>query len=194
MRRGFRSGILLAFGLTLSLFISEKSFCKQVVVAVTQLVAHPAVDAVREGIKESLKAEGYIEGDNMRFVFANAHGNIATANQIAQKFAGMSPDVIVAITTPSAQSFMSFIKNSNIPLIFAGVTNPISGRLVKDMNHPGGNVTGTSDKPKIPEQIGLIRKILRKDGLITVGVVYNSGEANSVEQVQAAKIEATRNN
>ena len=73
-------------------------------VAVTAIVEHPALDAARKGIRDELAAAGYEEGRNLEFLFESAQGNPATAAQIARKFVGDAPDVIVPISTPSAQA------------------------------------------------------------------------------------------
>ena len=71
-------------------------------VAITAIVEHPALDAVRQGVIDELRAEGYEQGKNLQLDFQSAQGNTATAGQIAKKFAGNNPDVIVTIGTPSA--------------------------------------------------------------------------------------------
>ena len=76
---------------------------ENVTVDVTAIVEHPALDAVRDGVKDALAAAGYKEGENLTFVYKSAQGNAATAAQIARQFAGEAPDVIVPISTPSAQ-------------------------------------------------------------------------------------------
>ena len=73
-------------------------------VAVTAIVEHPALDAARDGIKAELEAAGYAEGKNLAFTYESAQGNPATAAQIARKLVGEDPDVIVPISTPSAQA------------------------------------------------------------------------------------------
>jgi len=158
---------------------------KHKVVAVTQIVAHPAVDAVRQGIKESLAEAGYTEGHNLTWIYENAHGNIATANQIAQKFVGMKPDVIVTITTSSAQAAASATRDNKIPVVFAAVTDPLAAGLIASFAAPGGNLTGTTDMPPIEKQILLIREIM--PNIKTLGVLYNAGEANSAAQVERVK-------
>src|SRR5262245_61807806 len=79
----------------------------QVFVAVTATVGHPALDACREGVGDELKAAGYEEGKNLKFVYESAQGNPGTAVQIAQKFVGENPSVIVPISTPSAQAVIA---------------------------------------------------------------------------------------
>ncbi|MBL0941572.1 MAG: ABC transporter substrate-binding protein [Alphaproteobacteria bacterium] len=176
----------LLLGLMLLSFVTScQKSADHKVVAVTQIVAHPAVDEVRRGIKEGLAQAGYREGHNLTWVYENAHGNIATANQIAQKFVGMKPDVMVAITTSSAQAAASATRSNKIPVVFAAVTDPLAAGLVRSLAAPEGNITGTTDMPPIEKQILLIREIM--PNLKILGVLYNVGEANSAAQVEKVK-------
>lgn len=144
-------------------------------VAVTAIVEHPSLDAVRDGIRDELADNGYVAGENLEFLFQTAQGNTATAVQIARRFVGDSPDVIVPISTPSAQAVVA--ATDTIPVVFAAVTDPIAAELVTDLDHPGGNVTGVSDLTPIEDQMALIREIL--PDAETLGVPYNPGEANA---------------
>ena len=97
-------------------------------VAVTAIVEHPALDAARDGIKDELAAAGYEDGRNLNFEYESAQGNPATAAQIARKFVGDAPDVIVPISTPSAQAVVGATKD--IPVVFTAVTDPVGAKLV----------------------------------------------------------------
>jgi putative tryptophan/tyrosine transport system substrate-binding protein len=155
-------------------------------VAVTQIVEHPSLDAVRNGLKEALDEAGYIEGKTLRWEWLSAQGNPVTAAQIATKYAGANPDVIVAIATPSAQAAVSAAKNT--PVIFSAVTDPVGAKLVASAEKPGGNVSGVSDLSPIDQQLALIREILPQAK--TLGVIYSAGEDNSVSLIELVKAEA----
>lgn len=178
--------ILLAFAATLALALPAKA--DNVTVAVTAIVEHPALDAVRKGVQDTLAAAGYKEGENLKFVFESAQGNPATAAQIARQFAGDEPNVIVPISTPSAQAVVSSTRD--IPVVFTAVSDPLGAQLVKNMDKPGGNVTGLSDMSPVGEHIALIKEIL--PNVKTIGYLYNSGEANSVSLLAALKAEAEK--
>jgi putative tryptophan/tyrosine transport system substrate-binding protein len=145
-------------------------------VAVTAIVEHPALDAARDGVRDELKAGGYEEGKNLKFVYESAQGEPSTAVQIAQKFVGENPSVIVPISTPSAQAVVN--ATSEIPVVFTAVTDPLGAKLVGDMMKPGGNVTGMSDLSPIKKHLELIKEIT--PNATKIGVPYNPGEANSV--------------
>lgn len=145
-------------------------------IAVTQIVEHPALDSVRQGIKDELAAQGYLEGKNMKWSYESAQGNPTTASQIARKFVGENHDVIVAIATPSAQTAAAATRN--IPLVFAAVTDPVGARLVKSLEKPGKNITGVTDMLPIKQHLELVKKVV--PSATRIGVLYNPGEANSV--------------
>jgi len=152
-------------------------------VAVTAIVEHPALDAIRDGVKESLKAAGYEEGKNLKWQYQSAQGNTGTAAQIARKFVGDKPDAIVAIATPSAQAVVAATKD--VPVVFSAVTDPVAAKLVKSWEPSGTNVTGVSDLLKLEPQVELIKKVV--PNAKRVGMVYNPGEANSVVVVKQLK-------
>ncbi len=153
-------------------------------VSFNQIVEHPALDALRQGVKDELSAQGL----TVRYHDHIAQGNIATANLIAKQILGEQPDVAVGIATPTAQACAQVIKN--IPIVFAAVTDPVGAGLVQSLEHPGGNITGTTDMSPIDRQLELILEFLPK--IKTIGVIYNSGEVNSVTLVRILKQEAAK--
>ncbi len=155
----------------------------KVTVDVTAIVEHPALDAARDGIKKALEDAGYKDGENMTFHYESAQGNPATATQIAQKYAGENPSVIVAIATPSAQAAAS--ATQDIPVVFTAVTDPLGAQLVKNLEKPGGNITGISDMSPLADHLKLIHEVV--PGAKKIGVPYNPGEANAVTLLNALK-------
>ena len=170
----------------LALAMAGSAAAADVTVAVTAIVEHPALDAVRQGVQDELATEGYRVGENLDFRFESAQGNPATAAQIAQKFVGEAPDVIVPISTPSAQAVAGATKD--IPIVFSAVTDPLGAKLVTSLERPGGNVTGMTDLSPIGAHLDLVREIT--PDLARLGVIYNPGEANAVTLLDLLKQEA----
>ncbi len=152
-------------------------------IGITQIVDHPSLNAIREGILEELSHQGFVQGRNLTVIFENAQGNPTVAAQIAQKFASMPLDAVVPITTPSAQTIVQQIKGT--PIIFAAITDPVRAKIVSSLKHPGHNVTGVTDAPPLTEQLNLIETCIPT--LKTLGVVYNPGEINSVTFLEDLK-------
>ena len=160
----------------------------EVTVAVTAIVEHPSLDAVRDGIRDRLGELGYVDGETMAFVYESAQGSPAIAAQVARRFVGDAPDVIVPISTPSAQAVVA--ATTDIPVVFTAVTDPLAAGLITDLEAPGGNVTGLSDMIPVAEHLALIRQIVPE--ISHLGFMYNPGEANSVvvmERMQALAAE-----
>lgn len=155
-------------------------------VAVTAIVEHPALDAARDGVKDELKAAGYEVGKNLNFQYQSAQGNNGTAAQIARKFIGDKPDVIVAIATPSAQAVVAATRT--IPVVYSAVTDPVAAKLVKTWDASGSNVTGVSDLSPLARHLELMKQLV--PGAKRVGVIYSPGEVNSVAIVDGLKKEA----
>lgn len=164
------------------------AFAQTKTVAITAIVEHPALDATRDGVVEALKAAGFTPGESLKVEYQSAQGNPATAAQIARQFAGARPDVIVPISTPSAQAVVASTRE--IPVVFTAVTDPVGAQLVKSLEKPGANVTGVSDMAPVAEHVALIREIV--PSVKRLGVLYNPGEPNSVSLVKALKDEAQK--
>lgn len=145
-------------------------------VAITAIVEHPALDSIRQGVIEELAREGFVDGQNIKIDFQSAQGSAATAAQIARKFVGDKADVIIPITTPSAQPAVAATRA--IPIVFSGVTDPVAAKLVKSWEPSGTNVTGISDHKPIEPQLELIQTLVPE--VKQLGYVYSAGEVNSV--------------
>ncbi|HAD82591.1 MAG: hypothetical protein A2Y14_00820 [Verrucomicrobia bacterium GWF2_51_19] len=156
------------------------SALRQKTVAITQIVAHPSLDNMRRGVHDGLQARGFSPG-NVRFIETNAQGNLSIALQIAQQVKTLQPDVVVAITTPSAQTIRQI--NPQGTMLFAGISDPVSAGLLPDDKHP--NVGGVYVEQPIGDQLDLIQRVLPH--VKRIGVLLNAGESNSVatlEQLQ----------
>lgn len=152
-------------------------------VSVTAIVEHKALDAVRDGVKDELKAAGFDAGKTLKYEYQSAQGNTGTAAQIARKYVGERPDVIVAIATPSAQAVVAATKD--IPVVYSAVTDPVAAKMVKSWDASGSNVIGVSDVSPLEKHLDLIKRVL--PNARRVGVIYSPGEANWVSIIEALK-------
>ncbi len=153
-------------------------------VGIAQIISHPSLDSIRKGFEDCLTGLGYTD---VTYQEENPEGDQSALAAIANEFKAGSPDLVVAITTPVAQAMAQVITDR--PIVFAGVTDPVSAGLVDSFEAPGGNLTGTSDYPPITAQLQLIKDI--KPGAKTIGIVYSSSETNAETQMTMAKEAAT---
>ncbi len=156
-------------------------------IAITQIVDHPSLNQARQGLIDALNESGYKEGENLEIIYQTPHGNLSIATQIAKQYNHLQPDAIVAISTTSAQTIMAANTHHNA-IVFASVTDPLTAKLIQDLKHPGLDVTGTMESPRVAELIDLARELLPQTK--SIGIIYNPGEANSAKTVQRIK-EAT---
>jgi len=152
-------------------------------IGITQIVDHPALNAVRDGFIDAMAEKGYVEGENVIYDIQNAQGDMATASTIARKFVSEKVDLILSIATPTSQAAVN--ATTTIPVVFSAVTDPVGAGLVKSLECSGNNVTGMSDLTPVERQFELIKVILPKAE--AVGTIYNAAEANSVLTNELAK-------
>lgn len=177
----------IAFVLAVLLVISPFTVveAKTYKISVSQFVEHPALDAALKGFQDYMKENGI----NVDYTVHNAQANMATAGQIGSQIMGEKPDLILAIATPSAQTCAQALKKAphmkNTPMLFSAITDPILAGLVKDLESPGGNITGVSDMLPLDQHMEMVKKFI--PNLKLLGVIYNSGEANSISSVKLLK-------
>ncbi len=152
-------------------------------IGITQIVDHPALNAVRDGFIDEMTELGYILDKDVVYDLQNAQGDMATANTIAQKFVSEGVDLILSIATPNTQAAIN--ATTTIPIVFSAVTDPLGAGLVLNLESSGNNVTGISDLTPVRKQIELIKEMLPKAK--AVGTIYNLAEANSVLTNELAK-------
>lgn len=155
---------------------------KPVKIGISQIQSHPSLDAVVDGFKKGLADAGY-SGDKVSYDLQNPQGDQSTNNAIMGQFAQDKLDLVLAVATPTAQAAAQAITDT--PVLFSAVTDPVEAKLVDSNEAPGGNVTGTSDKNPVKEQLELLKEIA--PDAKTVGIVYSSGEVNSAVQVKWAE-------
>lgn len=149
-------------------------------VGITQIVEHPSLDAATEGFKTALTDAGL----DVEFVEENAQNDQSMNTTIAQNLVNEGVDLIFANSTPSAQAVKG--ATSDIPILFTSVTDAVGAELIDSMEAPGANVTGTVDLH--PDTIANTVAFLKDElGAKKIGTVYNTGEQNSVVQIEQVK-------
>ena len=100
-----------------------------VTIGISQFAEHGSLDNCREGFLEGLSEAGFVEGENLVVDYQNAYTDMGTAGQISNGFVSDKVDLICAIATPTAQSAYNAAMDSEIPVIYTAVTDPIAAEL-----------------------------------------------------------------
>ena len=154
-------------------------------IGIGQFAEHGSLDNCREGFLQGLAEEGFVEGENLTVLYQNAQADGANSSQIATNFVGRNVDLICAIATPMAQSAYSAAMETEIPVIYTAVTDPVAAELATEDGAPVGNITGTSDELPVKAQLEMIRQILPEAK--TIGIMYTTSEVNSESTIAQYK-------
>jgi putative tryptophan/tyrosine transport system substrate-binding protein len=111
-----------------------------------------------DGFRAGLRDLGYVEGRNIVVEYADAHGNFDRFPALAAGLVEQRVDIIVAPSILGARAAQQATKT--IPIVFAGLTDPVADGLVASLARPGGNVTGLSNLS--PELTGKRLELLKQ--------------------------------
>ena len=160
---------LIAMGLFCSCVCADAEAFK---VSIIKVVEHEAINAVVDGIKDELK------GEDIEYDTETCQADPALGYQIATKFVNSKADVIVAVGTTPAQCVFKFAKLGQAKLVFSSVTEPTD--IAKSFANC--NTTGVSNFVSLKPQLELFQKLQPK--LKKLGIIYNSGESNSISIIK----------
>lgn len=170
--------LTLLLAMVLLMTFSCKKEDKGLVIGISKIVAHPALDAIEQGVIDTIKAEY----PDATFQLQNANGDMGTATQIATTFKTNGVDLAVGIATPTAMALVGTLED--IPVVYSAVTDPVGAGIVTSTDKGEEGVAGVSDMTPVVAQIKLLNDIKK---ITTLGHIYNSGEANGVSLKNIAK-------
>lgn len=154
-------------------------------IGISQFAVHGSLDNCREGFLAGLAEEGIVEGENLTIQYVNAQADPGTAGLTADNFVSKKVDLICAIATPSAMTAYNSAMNTQIPVIYTAVSDPVAAGLAGEDGMPVGNITGTADTLAVDAQLAMIRELLPEAGRI--GIIYTTSEANSISTIAEYK-------
>lgn len=148
-------------------------------IGISKMVAHPALDAIEQGIIDYLDSTGI----KATYDLQNCNAEIATAIAIAQKFKSDDKDIVIGIATPPAQALAQVITTK--PVVFGAITDPLAAGLLANYDKTEDtNIAGISDLNPIELQLETYFSIIKPKSL---GMIYTSSEANGVAMMELAR-------
>jgi len=174
-----------------SLFISTTAAAQIKTIGIASFGPHPAMDAGISGFKQELASLGFIAGQNVRYVEADAAFTPALIPSMLARIEAARPDVILTVTTPVSQAAITSVKNKALPLVFLFISDPIAAGLVPDWQTGGARFTGSASAMNYPSVMQFAKRMFPQAN--SLGVLYAPGEANDVvamRQVEQAAKEA----
>lgn len=172
---------LLALGTIAAPMSVQAQDQEEINVGVLQFVEHESLDQNYQGFIDGLEEAGYVEGENLTLNYLNASGDTANLQSMSENVTNSS-DYIFAIATPAAQAIANVEQKK--PVLFSSVSDPVGAGLVENLEEPEANITGTTDAGPIEDQVALLQAVV--PDAERVGIIYNSGEANSMSEAEKA--------
>lgn len=177
MKKNILGGWWLALGL---LLVNVEASAQTKSVSILSYQKDESSVAMIEGVHEVLKSAGFREGRNLKLRVVDAKGDPEQAQQLALEMVRGRPDVIVSLSLAATQAVVLYTRQ--IPVVFAGITDPVESEVVSSMSPSGTNITGVSDALSLQKRVALIKQLSPKAR--RVGVLYNPADASSVAQVR----------
>ena len=155
-------------------------------IGICNYVDDASLNQITENIEKELDAKGEELGVTFNYAdyFSNAQADSSVLNQISTDLLADQVDVIVAIATPVAMVMQSATEDTDIPVIFSAVSDPVGAGLVESMDAPGGNITGTSDALDTATIMNLM--LAANPDLKKVGLLYDTAQDSSQNAIQDA--------
>ncbi|MBL8699865.1 MAG: ABC transporter substrate-binding protein [Alphaproteobacteria bacterium] len=129
------------------------------------------VEAFRKGMREL----GWVDGGNIRLDVRWAGGDAGRSVVLARDLANAGPEVILGSNTPTMRALKQ--ATQTIPIVFAGLADPVGDGIVASLSRPGGNITGFSSfEPAIAGKwLQLLKQV--SPGITRIGVMFNPDTA-----------------
>lgn len=149
-------------------------------VAIVQQLDHASLDEIRTAIVAQLQAQAEEKGVKVNIQEFNGQNDATVLNQIGAQVVGDGVDLIIPIATLAAQCMVTAADGTDIPIVYAAISDPEAAGLTGL-----SNVTGTSDALNTAFILDMM--LAANPDIKTVGLLYSNSEANSTTPIAEAK-------
>ena len=154
-------------------------------VGIVQFVDDASLNQIEAAIEAELDAKAAELGATFDYTLYNGQGDATTLNQIGAELVGKGVDLIVPIATPAVKIMQSATEDTEIPIVFSAVSDPVGSGIVDALDAPGGRITGTSDALNTKGLLDLM--LAQNPDTKTVGLLYSKSEDSSKQPIADAK-------
>ena len=151
-------------------------------VGIVQFVDDASLNQIEAAIEAELDAKAAELGVTFDYTLFNGQGDATTLNQIGAELVGKGVDLIVPIATPAVKIMQSATEDTEIPIVFSAVSDPVGSGIVDAL---GGRITGTSDALNTKGLLDLM--LAQNPDTKTVGLLYSKSEDSSKQPIADAK-------
>lgn len=154
-------------------------------VGIVQFVDDASLNQIEAAIEAELDAKAKELDVTFDYTLYNGQGDATTLNQIGAELVGKGVDLIVPIATPAVKIMQSATEDTEIPIVFSAVSDPVGSGIVDALDAPGGRITGTSDALNTKGLLDLM--LAQNPDTKTVGLLYSKSEDSSKQPIEDAK-------
>ena len=154
-------------------------------VGICNYVDDASLNQIVENIRTRLDELGDELGVTFQVEYDNCNADASVMNQIIADFQADNVDLMVGVATPVAMAMQAATEDSDIPVVFSAVSDPVSTGLVESLEAPGANITGTSDFLNTTALMDLI--FAADPDAQYIGLLYDQGQDSSATPIAAAK-------
>ena len=178
--------LLVVFALALA----ASAVAQPKLIAIANFGEHPALRAAVNGFKAEIGRQGFTEGKEV--VFDDQHINFdrTLIPQLLTNAASKKPALIVAVTTPVAQSSIRVVTDKSIPIVFMSVVDPVVAKIVPSWQAGSETHTGATLYPDFNASLAFVRALLPT--ATRLGGPFNPGEDNDVTNMKEIRAAAGR--
>ena len=144
-----------------------------------------SLNQIVDNIETRLKAIGQEKGVTFEISYDNCNTDSAVLNQIIANFMADKVDLMIGVATPVAVAMQAATEGTDIPVVFAAVSDPVGAGLVESLEAPGANITGTSDALNTDAIMNLILAV--NPDIDTIGLLYDLSQDASTQAIADAK-------
>ena len=148
-------------------------------VAIVQQLDHASLNEIRKAAEAELDAKAAELGVTIEYTEFNGQNDATTLNQIGSQVVSDGYDAVMPIATLAAQCMQNATEGTDIPVVYAAVSDPETAGLTAE------NVTGTSDA--LNTDFILDMMFAQNPDIQTVGLLYSLSEDNSKQPIEDAK-------
>ena len=144
-----------------------------------------SLNQIVDNIETRLKAIGQEKGVTFEISYDNCNTDSAVLNQIIANFMADKVDLMIGVATPVAVAMQAATEGTDIPVVFAAVSDPVGAGLVESLEAPGANITGTSDYLDTDAILDLI--FAADPDAKSIALLYDLGQDSSAAPIRNAK-------
>ncbi len=154
-------------------------------VGICNYVDDASLNQIVENLRTQLESLEKEKGVVYEIKYENCNADANLMQQIIAEFIAQDVDLMVGVATPVAMAMQAATEDTDIPVVFAAVSDPVSVGLVNTLESPGANITGTSDYLNTNAVMELI--FAQDPDAKTIGLLYDVGQDSSTTPIAHAK-------